>query len=216
MLITVIKNLFYHYSCTVLFCFNYYTCLTGLFYFHSINAITDNECPTYEHIIDQLLFNQTLPPPCQTLINFSLFNNDSYILKSAAYNHQNKHVGPFLVSSTGIYHGKRVKYNNNTYIDQFLGIYYAELPVPLQKPVKKHFSYTIQNATTFGSCCRQSLLMTENLSYGSFFMKRNFDDNCLSLNIYRSDLRFGERKKAITIFSHGGSNQIGNIRVNLK
>jgi carboxylesterase type B len=55
----------------------------------------------------------------------------------------------------------------------------------------------------------QSILMAENLSYGSFVMQQVFDDNCLSLNIYRADLRYGEKRKAIMLFSHGGSNQLG-------
>jgi carboxylesterase type B len=34
----------------------------------------------------------------------------------------------------------------------------------------------------------------------------------LSLNIYRPDLRYGEKRKAIMLFSHGGSNQLGKMR----
>jgi carboxylesterase type B len=51
--------------------------------------------------------------------------------------------------------------------------------------------------------------MAENLSYGSFVMQHHFNDNCLALNIYRPDLRYGEKRKAIMVFSHGGSNQLG-------
>ena len=75
--------------------------------------------------------------------------------------------------------------------------------------MKKYFNYSLQNATKFSPCCLQSLLMANNLSYGSFIMRHHFNNNCLSLNIYRSDLRYGEKRKAIMLFSHGGSNQLG-------
>jgi len=178
--------------------------------------------PSFERIVDQLSLNSTLPqctlPTCkrtETQANFSSINlTDEYLFKLAAYDkiiHQkNKSFqGPYLIASTGIYRGKRIKYRNNRYIDQFLGIYYAEIPESLEKPIKKYFNYSLQNATKFSPCCMQSLLMTENLSYGSFIMQNNFNVNCLSLNIYRADLRYGEKRKAIMLFSHGGSNQIG-------
>jgi len=179
--------------------------------------------PSFERIVDQLSLNSTLPQctlsTCQTTetqANFPLVNlTDEYLFKLASYDrmnnpNRNKSLqGPYLIASTGIYRGKRIKYRNDRYIDQFLGIYYAEIPQSLEKPIKKIFNYSLQNATKFSPYCMQSLLMTENLSYGSFIMQNNFNDNCLSLNIYRSDLRYGEKRKAIMLFSHGGSNQIG-------
>ncbi|CAF3882499.1 unnamed protein product [Adineta steineri] len=177
--------------------------------------------PSFERIVGQLIFNSTLPQctesTCKktfTQANFSKVNlTDEYLLKLSSYDkiyHKTKgYQRPYLIASTGIYSGKRIKYRNNRYIDQFLGIYYAELPRSLEKPVKKSFNYSIQNATKFSPYCMQSLLMTENLSYGSFVMEHNFHDNCLSLNIYRADLRYGESHKAIMVFLHGGSNQIG-------
>ncbi len=178
--------------------------------------------PSFENIVNQLSLNSTLPrctvSTCKktsTQANFSLVNlTDEYLFKLATYektvSQENSPLrGPFLVSSTGIYRGKRLQYRNDRYIDQFLGIYYAEIPQSLRKPMKKRFNYSLQNATKFSPYCMQSLLMTENLSYGSFIMQNNFNDNCLSLNIYRADLRYGEKRKAIMLFSHGGSNQIG-------
>ena len=120
----------------------------------------------------------------------------------------NSFYEPYLISTTGIYRGKRIKYHNR-YVDQFLGIYYGELPETLKKPIKKRFTYSIQNATNFSPSCMQSELMTANFAYGSFAMQQSFDFNCLSLNIYRADLRYGEKRKAIMLFSHGGSNQLG-------
>jgi hypothetical protein len=178
--------------------------------------------PSFERIVDQLSLNSTLPrctsstcKKTQTQANFSFINlTDEYLFKLSSYdntiNQKNKTLqGPFLIASTGIYRGKRIIYRNDRYIDQFLGIYYGEIPQSLEKPIKKRFNYSLQNATKFSPCCMQSLLMTENLSYGSFIMQNNFNDNCLSLNIYRADLRYGEKRKAIMLFSHGGSNQIG-------
>ena len=171
-------------------------------------------CPSFQRIANQLSINSTLPEcsnsTCQKVENQANFSSvkltDEYLFKLAAYE---KNKSPFLVASTGIYRGKRIQYRDNRCIDQFLGIYYAEIPQSLSKPEKKSFNYSIQNATKFSPCCMQSLLMTENLSYGSFVMRNNFHDNCLSLNIYRADLRYGEKPKAIMLFSHGGSNQIG-------
>jgi hypothetical protein len=174
--------------------------------------------PSFDRIVNQLSFNSTLPQctfaTCRktlTQANFSRINiTDEHLYKLASYNiTSDRKQEPYLIASTGIYRGKRIKYRNNRYIDQFLGIYYAEIPQSLKKPLKKHFNYSLQNATKFSPYCMQSLLMTENLSYGSFIMQNNFNDNCLSLNIYRADLRYGEKRKAIMLFSHGGSNQIG-------
>ena len=170
--------------------------------------------PSFERIVNQLTNNSTLPrctfSTCrktQIQANFSSIHlSNESLLKLAGYG---KNRSSYLIASTGIYRGKRIKYRDNRYIDQFLGIYYAEIPRSLSKPRKKSFDYSIQNATKFTPCCMQSLLMTENLSYGSFLMQRHFNDNCLSLNIYRADLRYGEKRKAIMLFSHGGSNQIG-------
>lgn len=174
--------------------------------------------PTFEKLYQQLSNNGTLPnctfETCQKATNQANFTfvNLSHrsLLKLADYE---KVIpvksGPYLIASTGIYRGKRIRYRHNRTIDQFLGIYYAELPQSLEKPDKKHFNYSIVNARKFTPYCMQSLLMTENLSYGSFIMQSHFHDNCLSLNIYRADLRSGDKQKAIMIFSHGGSNQIG-------
>jgi len=176
--------------------------------------------PSFKRIVDQLSYNSTLPQctistceQTETQANFSNIDiSDEYLLKLSSYKKLNQintlFYGPYLISSTGIYRGKRIKYNKR-YVDQFLGIYYAEIPESLKKPIKKRFNYSIQNARKFSPCCMQSLLMAENLSYGSFVMQHLFDDNCLSLNIYRADLRYGEKRKAIMLFSHGGSNQLG-------
>ncbi|CAF3585212.1 unnamed protein product [Rotaria socialis] len=177
--------------------------------------------PSIERIVDQLSYNSTLPSctllaceKTETQANFSTAHmTDAYLLKLSSYDdiHRRKDSprSTFLIASTGIYRGKRIKYRNDRYIDQFLGIYYAEIPRSLEKPIKKRFNYSIKSATRYSPYCMQSLFMTENLSYGSFVMQNNFNDDCLSLNIYRPDLRYGEKRKAIMLFSHGGSNQIG-------
>lgn len=175
--------------------------------------------PSYDLILNQLLYNSTLPQctistckKTQTQANFSHINlSDDDLLKLSAYDklNQKEISSPYIITSTGIYQGKRLKYHNR-YVDQFLGIYYGELPDSLKKTTKKHFNYSIQNAIKFSPACMQSLSMTKNLSYGSFMMHQDFNSNCLSLNIYRSDLRYGEKRKAIMLFSHGGSNQLGS------
>lgn len=179
--------------------------------------------PSLEKLVEYLSINSTLPSctlttcqETQTQTDYSKLEiSDQMILKLSSYERVNRKntsiYGPYLVSSTGIYRGKRMKYSNR-YIDQFLGIYYAEIPQSLEKPVKKRFNYTLQNATKFSPCCMQSILMAENLSYGSFAMQHQFNEDCLSLNIYRADLRYGEKRKAIMVFSHGGSNQLGRKR----
>lgn len=184
-----------------------------LLLFHYSSSSSFILYPSFERIVNQLSLNSTIPKctllTCQkttTQANFSSKEiSDEHLFKLAAYHTRR----PFLISSTGIYRGKRIKYRNDRYIDQFLGIYFAETPQSLKKPIKKRFNYSLQNATKFSPYCMQSLSMTENLSYGSFIMQSNFNDNCLSLNIYRADLRSGEKRKAIMLFSHGGSNQIG-------
>lgn len=191
----------------------------SMFVFSSSTTIV---YPSFERILEQLTSNSTLPQctfsTCQQTTSQANFSSvdltDEDLLKLAAYDqpidaNNLPRQGPFLIASTGIYRGKRIKYRHQRYIDQFLGIYYAELPQFLAKPVKKIFAYSLENATNFTPYCMQSLAMTENLSYGSFLMSNHFHDNCLSLNIYRSDLRTGEKRKAIMLFSHGGSNQIG-------
>ncbi|CAF1213357.1 unnamed protein product [Rotaria sp. Silwood1] len=189
-----------------------------LFLFHCNKIYSSSSIiyyPSYELIFNHLLYNSTLPQDIklkckqtQTEANFSHINlSHEDLLKLASYNKTN--LGPYLIVSTGIYQGKRIKYYNR-YIDQFLGIYYGELPKSLKKPIKKYFDYSLKNATEFSPSCMQSLSMTKNLSYGSFIMQHEFNNNCLSLNIYRADLRYGEEHKAIMVFSHGGSNQLGS------
>ncbi|CAF1056578.1 unnamed protein product [Adineta steineri] len=200
-------------------CFTYFFIL--LFHSNIIYSSTSiNFYPSFKHIVDHLSTNSTLPEctrttcsQTETQANFSNINvSHEDLLKLSSFNRLNRKMntahGPYLISSTGIYHGKRIKYHNR-YVDQFLGIYYAEIPKSLKKPIKKRFNYTIQNATKFSPYCMQSIMMAENLSYGSFVMQQSFNDNCLSLNIYRADLRHGEERKAIMLFSHGGSNQLG-------
>lgn len=176
--------------------------------------------PSLDSLVNSLFWNSSLPSctstsceQTETQANYPIKSmSDENLFKLANYDHLQRTTrishGPYLVSSTGIYRGKRLRYRRQ-YVDQFLGIFYAEQPKSLEKPVKKSFQYSIQNASAFTSCCMQSLLMAENLSYGSFIMHQDFDEDCLSLNIYRADLRYGERRKAIMVFSHGGSNQLG-------
>lgn len=178
--------------------------------------------PSFKHIVDQLSNDSTLPQctaaTCQeTQTQANFIDTDvthKLLLKLSSYDKMKQKLtpfdGPYLISSTGIYRGKRIKYQRR-YVDQFLGIYYGELPKSLEKPVKKIFQYSLQNATKFTPACLQSLSMTKNLSYGPFVMKPDFNEDCLSLNIYRPDLRYGEKQKAIMMFSHGGSNQLGKL-----
>lgn len=179
-----------------------------------VSSTTIISYPSYETIMNSLIVNSTLPSceyvsclQTRTQANFSHINlSNENLLKLSTYE---KFRRPYIITTTGIYRGRRLKYSNG-YVDQFLGIYYAEIPQPLNKPIKKIFNYSLQNATKFSSSCLQSLTMASNLSYGSFGMRQNFSDDCLSLNIYRADLRSGERQKAIMLFSHGGSNQLGS------
>ncbi|UJR31465.1 hypothetical protein I4U23_018954 [Adineta vaga] len=182
---------------------------------HSTNSII--LYPSLNRLIEQLTYNSTLPQctfstcyQTETQANFPTnYVSHEQLLRLSSYDKSNTKHEPYLISSTGIYHGHRIRYRKR-YIDQFRGIYYAETPKPLERPIKKRFNYSLQSATRFSPCCMQSIMMAENLSYGSFVMQHNFSDNCLSLNIYRADLRYGEKQKAIMLFSHGGSNQLGS------
>ena len=178
--------------------------------------------PPLENLLEHLTSNDTLPvctpQTCQSTADQANYASvpidDEQLIRLAAYERRTSKKnstcsGPYLIASTGIFCGKRVKYRHGRTIDQFLGIFYAETPRSLAKPTKKRFEYALRNASQSSPYCMQSLLMTENLSYGSFVMQNRFNENCLSLNIYRADLRYGEKRKAIMLFSHGGSNQIG-------
>lgn len=188
-----------------------------LFYSNLIASITSFVLyPPLNHLIEQLTYNSTLPQctlsTCyQTTAQAEFSKTDlphDQLLKLSTYDKLPHDRKPYLISSTGIYRGQQVRYRKRA-VDQFLGVYYAETPRSLEKPVKKRFDYVLHDATKFTPCCMQSKMMAENLSYGSFLMQQNFSDNCLSLNIYRADLRQGEERKAIMLFSHGGSNQLG-------
>ena len=178
--------------------------------------------PSLRQLIEHLTSNSTLPPctsaTCQETQTQAVFPaaefTDDDLWKLSAYDPSKANWkatpshAPYLIASTGFYRGKRIRYYKR-HVDQFLGILYAEVPHSLQKPVKKRFNSSLQNATDFSPCCLQSLSMAENLTYGSFAMQQRFSNDCLSLNIYRADLRYGEKRKAIMLFSHGGSNQLG-------
>lgn len=179
--------------------------------------------PSLRQLIDHLASNSTLPlctlATCQQTSTQAVFPagelTDDDLWKLSGYDTSQDYRkvkpshAPYLIASTGFYRGKRIKYHKR-HVDQFLGILYAEVPHSLQKPVKKLFNGSLlQNATDFSPCCLQSLTMTENLTYGSFAIQQRFSNDCLSLNIYRADLRYGEKRKAIMLFSHGGSNQLG-------
>lgn len=177
--------------------------------------------PPLDELINSLYWNSSLPQcnvkKCLKAMNQAEFPRGTIsqetLLKLSSYENRTAFYSPLLVSSTGIYRGKRLEYNGR-FVDQFLGIFYAEKPTIFKKPVRKSFSYKISDATKFSPCCLQSLSMAMNLSYGSFMMQHDFDENCLSLNIYRPDLRYGEKSKAILLFSHGGSNQLGSFDYN--
>jgi carboxylesterase type B len=130
-----------------------------------------------------------------------------------------------LNTSSGIYEGRTVNYNNIT-VQQYLGIEYGR--------IKKRFDHaepiirendSIINATSFGPLCKPTAGSCAgnpasysaagycSVSYGIFSVKSIPAEQCLFLNVFIPVTPKKKRKKAIFMWIHGGSGQIGTGNV---
>ncbi|CAF4212144.1 unnamed protein product [Rotaria socialis] len=127
-----------------------------------------------------------------------------------------------LNTSSGIYIGQTVKYEN-VIVQRYLGIQYGNVNKRFDRATLiERENDQIMNATKFGPSCKPTEGSCEttsvlnqstsqcSISYGIFSVKSSFIEQCLFLNVYMPVTPNNERKgKAIFIWIHGGSGQIG-------
>ncbi|CAF1428057.1 unnamed protein product, partial [Didymodactylos carnosus] len=122
---------------------------------------------------------------------------------------------------SGIYQGRTFQYQNQT-IYQYLGIQYAKVTKRFHRavPIIRNESNVILQADRFGPVCKPSgsSCNSPNLctvAYGIFTSLSLVDEDCLYLNIFlpittnTSESWSNSQRKAIFIWIHGGSGQIG-------
>lgn len=124
---------------------------------------------------------------------------------------------PILNTTSGIYRGRYVSHENRT-IEQYLGIQYAQIPKRFHRArlIEREDNETIINATEFGPVCKsihgQCTIDSNGTScsntYGIFSIKSTSIEQCLYLNIFKPS-NDSQRKRAIFMWIHGGSGQIG-------
>ncbi|CAF4935177.1 unnamed protein product, partial [Rotaria socialis] len=92
-------------------------------------------------------------------------------------------------------------------IKQYLGIPYGEKPLRFQMPVLRRYNdKAIVQAVRRTPACLQA---PSSLSYGPFELSDMYDEDCLALNIFIPKTK-SPTPKAIMVFCHGGSNQVGS------
>lgn len=127
-----------------------------------------------------------------------------------------------LNTSSGIYAGRTVLFENVS-VRQYLGIQYARVNKRFHRatPILRE-NDDIISATSFGPFCKPTAgtcMGNTNanvgnpsclMNYGIFSMKSITSEQCLFLNIFLPETRKrSRRKKAIFMWIHGGSGQIG-------
>lgn len=111
-----------------------------------------------------------------------------------------------LNTTSGRFEGKEVIVNYVP-IRQFFGIPYGERPARFELPVlRKYRGVTLQRATERTSGCLQA---AGGLSYGPFELADMYEEDCLTLNMFIPKTK-SSAPKAIMVFCHGGSNQVGS------
>jgi carboxylesterase type B len=127
-----------------------------------------------------------------------------------------------LSTSSGTYEGRTVKYENVT-VQQYLGIEYARIHNRFDRAVPiRRVNSSIISATSFGPLCKpseggcavstgvHSLNSSCSTHYGIFNLKSVTAEQCLFLNVFMPiNMNKSREKKAIFMWIHGGSGQIG-------
>lgn len=131
----------------------------------------------------------------------------------------------FLNASSGIYAGRTANFNSIV-VRQYLGIEYGRVRKRFDRaePIRRQ-NDTILNATAFGPVCKPtagSCATTPlgfsttpycSVNYGIFSVKSIPTEQCLFLNVFIPVTPHDRQKKAIFIWIHGGSGQIGTGNV---
>ena len=109
-------------------------------------------------------------------------------------------------TTSGRYQGKEVLVKQVP-IRQFFGIPYGERPARFALPVLRKYNATkLIPATERAPGCLQA---PGGLSYGPFELPDMYDEDCLTLNMFIARTK-STAPKAIMVFCHGGSNQVGS------
>ena len=109
-------------------------------------------------------------------------------------------------TTSGRFEGKEVIVNYVP-IRQFFGIPYGEKPGRFEMPVmRKSRGSILQRATERTPGCLQA---AGGLSYGPFELSDMYHEDCLTLNMFIPKSK-SSAPKAIMVFCHGGSNQVGS------
>ena len=130
-----------------------------------------------------------------------------------------------LNTTSGIYEGRTV-YFNDIIIHQYLGIEYGRVRQRFERaePILRQNDFII-NATSFGPLCKPTAGSCEGpvgtfpvtpyclVNYGIFAVKSIPAEQCLFLNVFIPVRRRNVRKKAIFMWIHGGSGQVGTGNV---
>jgi carboxylesterase type B len=109
-------------------------------------------------------------------------------------------------TTSGLFHGKEMLIHDVS-IRQFFGIPYGEKPGRFQMPIlRKYNGKTITYAIKRTPACIQG---AGGLSYGPFELSDMYDEDCLTLDMFIPKTK-SDTAKAIMVFCHGGSNQVGS------
>ncbi|CAF1027669.1 unnamed protein product [Rotaria sordida] len=112
-----------------------------------------------------------------------------------------------LINTTsGLFQGKEILIHNVS-IRQYFGIPYGEKPVRFEMPIlRKYNTKKIVHAIKRTPACLQA---PGGLLYGPFELSDMYDEDCLTLNMFIPKTK-SLTPKAIMVFCHGGSNQVGS------
>ncbi|CAF1212043.1 unnamed protein product [Rotaria sordida] len=109
-------------------------------------------------------------------------------------------------TTSGVFEGKEVIIEYVP-VRQFFGVPYGEKPVRFEMSIlRKYNSTTIIRATERAPGCLQA---SGGLSYGPFELSDMYEEDCLTLNMFIPKTK-SLSSKAIMVFCHGGSNQVGS------
>jgi neuroligin len=109
-------------------------------------------------------------------------------------------------TTSGLFQGKQRRIYNVS-IKQFFGIPYGKKPLRFQLPVLQQYNTkSITYAIKRTAGCTQ---VSGGLSYGPFELPDMYDEDCLTLDMFIPKTE-SSTPKAIMVFCHGGSNQVGS------